>query len=188
MPEIVLTPFRMKTTRYQTNMIKQQSKLIFWTVVCVFQFGWCCFWFCIDTGDGLYGFGKAAADGLLGSEGAEYRPLAIEALLRVRRPFGWVPNDEMSVGIVVWHNGIYLSIYCSDYSGFTMFLHHNSLGVLILVRFKKTRRFLHPSRLEVWRAGVFRLRGCSALRAAKGSRNGSCRCHETWLDGGGSQW
>lgn len=34
--------------------------------------------------DGLYGFGKAAADGLLGSEGAEYRPLAIEALLRVR--------------------------------------------------------------------------------------------------------
>lgn len=36
-------------------------------------------------GDGLYGFGKAAADGLLGSEGAEYRPLAIEALLRVRR-------------------------------------------------------------------------------------------------------
>lgn len=35
--------------------------------------------------DGLYGFGKAAADGLLGSEGAEYRPLAIEALLRVRR-------------------------------------------------------------------------------------------------------
>ncbi|CAJ1430776.1 unnamed protein product [Effrenium voratum] len=34
--------------------------------------------------DGLYGLGKAAADGLLGAEGAEYRPLAIEALLRVR--------------------------------------------------------------------------------------------------------
>jgi hypothetical protein len=50
-------------------------------------------WFCCRihgrihgrfSGDGLYGFGKAAADGLLGSEGAEYRPLAIEALLRVR--------------------------------------------------------------------------------------------------------
>lgn len=34
--------------------------------------------------DGLYGLGKAFADGLLGAEGAEYRPLAIEALLRVR--------------------------------------------------------------------------------------------------------
>lgn len=34
--------------------------------------------------DGLYGFGKGAADSLLGAEGAEYRPLAIEALLRVR--------------------------------------------------------------------------------------------------------
>ncbi|CAE7670437.1 unnamed protein product, partial [Symbiodinium sp. CCMP2456] len=28
--------------------------------------------------DGLYGLGKAFADGLLGAEGAEYRPLAIE--------------------------------------------------------------------------------------------------------------
>eukprot|EP00931_Biecheleriopsis_adriatica_P024780 TRINITY_DN15351_c1_g1_i1.p1 TRINITY_DN15351_c1_g1~~TRINITY_DN15351_c1_g1_i1.p1 ORF type:complete len:347 (-),score=49.92 TRINITY_DN15351_c1_g1_i1:38-1006(-) len=34
--------------------------------------------------DGIYGFGKAAADAFLGAEGAEYRPLAIEALLRVR--------------------------------------------------------------------------------------------------------
>eukprot|EP00440_Ansanella_granifera_P003719 gb/GFBE01004036.1/.p1 GENE.gb/GFBE01004036.1/~~gb/GFBE01004036.1/.p1 ORF type:complete len:329 (+),score=65.89 gb/GFBE01004036.1/:1-987(+) len=34
--------------------------------------------------DGIYGFGKGAADALLGAEGAEYRPLAIEALLRVR--------------------------------------------------------------------------------------------------------
>lgn len=34
--------------------------------------------------DGLYGVGKAAADALLGQDGAEYRPLAIEALLRVR--------------------------------------------------------------------------------------------------------
>lgn len=36
------------------------------------------------TSDGFYGFGKGAADSLLGAEGAEYRPLAIEALLRVR--------------------------------------------------------------------------------------------------------
>lgn len=34
--------------------------------------------------DGLYNGGKGIADALLGSEGAEYRPLAIEALLRVR--------------------------------------------------------------------------------------------------------
>lgn len=107
---------------YQISNKNDQTTIkgMFWTVVCFFQFGWCCFWFCIDTGDGLYGFGKAAADGLLGSEGAEYRPLAIEALLRVRRPFGWVPNDEMSLGIVVWHDGIYLSIYIDD-SGFTLF-------------------------------------------------------------------
>lgn len=34
--------------------------------------------------DGVYGVGKSVADSLLGNEGAEYRPLAIEALLRVR--------------------------------------------------------------------------------------------------------
>mmetsp|Transcript_14489 Transcript_14489/g.31793 ORF Transcript_14489/g.31793 Transcript_14489/m.31793 type:complete len:329 (-) Transcript_14489:79-1065(-) len=34
--------------------------------------------------DGLYNIGKGAADALLGADGAEYRPLAIEALLRVR--------------------------------------------------------------------------------------------------------
>lgn len=34
--------------------------------------------------DSLYGLGKSVADGMLGAEGAEYRPLAIEALLRVR--------------------------------------------------------------------------------------------------------
>lgn len=34
--------------------------------------------------DGIYSLGKGVADGLLGGEGAEYRPLAIEALLRVR--------------------------------------------------------------------------------------------------------
>lgn len=36
------------------------------------------------TSDSLYGAGKGLADLLLGSEGQEYRPLAIEALLRVR--------------------------------------------------------------------------------------------------------
>ncbi|CAE8629802.1 unnamed protein product [Polarella glacialis] len=40
--------------------------------------------FNFEIGDGLYGFGKGAADGLLGVDGQEYRPLAIEALLRVR--------------------------------------------------------------------------------------------------------
>eukprot|EP00929_Paragymnodinium_shiwhaense_P004659 TRINITY_DN10576_c0_g1_i1.p1 TRINITY_DN10576_c0_g1~~TRINITY_DN10576_c0_g1_i1.p1 ORF type:complete len:309 (-),score=50.82 TRINITY_DN10576_c0_g1_i1:185-1111(-) len=34
--------------------------------------------------DGVYSFGKIAADSLLGADGAEYRPLAIEALLRAR--------------------------------------------------------------------------------------------------------
>merc|ERR550525_1653065 len=34
--------------------------------------------------DGFYNVGKGAADALLGAEGQEYRPLAIEALLRVR--------------------------------------------------------------------------------------------------------
>jgi len=34
--------------------------------------------------DGLYNVGKSFADALLGAEGQEYRPLAIEALLRVR--------------------------------------------------------------------------------------------------------
>jgi len=34
--------------------------------------------------DRFYGLGKNFADALLGAEGAEYRPLAIEALLRVR--------------------------------------------------------------------------------------------------------
>jgi len=34
--------------------------------------------------DGLYNLGKGLADTLLGAEGMEYRPLAIEALLRVR--------------------------------------------------------------------------------------------------------
>jgi len=34
--------------------------------------------------DGLYGFGKGIGDAMLGTEGAEYRPLVIEALLRVR--------------------------------------------------------------------------------------------------------
>merc|ERR1719414_1855635 len=36
------------------------------------------------TSDSFYMVGKGVADGLLGSEGQEYRPLAIEALLRVR--------------------------------------------------------------------------------------------------------
>lgn len=34
--------------------------------------------------DGFYGVGKGVADAVLGAEGQEYRPLAIEALLRVR--------------------------------------------------------------------------------------------------------
>mmetsp|Transcript_69062 Transcript_69062/g.180984 ORF Transcript_69062/g.180984 Transcript_69062/m.180984 type:complete len:254 (+) Transcript_69062:3-764(+) len=34
--------------------------------------------------DSVYGLGKGFADTLLGGDGAEYRPLAIEALLRVR--------------------------------------------------------------------------------------------------------
>jgi len=34
--------------------------------------------------DGFYNFGKGLGDSLLGAEGAEYRPLVIEALLRLR--------------------------------------------------------------------------------------------------------
>lgn len=101
--------FSDETTRYRTKMIKQQSKLCFaqlfvfsvWLMLflVLHWHRWWSLW-----------LWKSCRGWIAGFRGRRISTLGHWSFAASEAPIGWVPNDEMSVGTVVWNDGMNLSI------------------------------------------------------------------------------